>query len=79
MYCVYSHFKLQGRTPLHWAAVSSRVDVCAYLLEQGVDASIRDCHDMTALDYARERGYDYVVALMVCDDTARLDFAKATR
>lgn len=34
---------------------------------------------MTALDYAREKGLDYVVALMVCDDSAVMDFAKATR
>ena len=34
---------------------------------------------MTALDYARDKGLDYVVALMVCDDTAVMDFAKASR
>ena len=34
---------------------------------------------MTALDYARDKGFDYVVALMVCDDTAVMDFAKASR
>ena len=34
---------------------------------------------MTALDYAREKGLDYVVALMVCDDSAVMDFAKASR
>ena len=34
---------------------------------------------MTALDYARDKGLDYVVALMVCDDSAVMDFAKASR
>ena len=34
---------------------------------------------MTALDYARDKGLDYVVALMVCDDSAVMAFAKASR
>ena len=48
-------------------------------MEKGADASQRDYQDMTALDYARDKGLDYVVALMVCDDSAVMDFAKASR
>jgi ankyrin repeat protein len=66
-----------GRTPLHWAAVRSRVDVCALLLNHGADASERDHHDKTALDYAREKNLTYVEALLTCHDAAIADYARS--
>ena len=71
--------RTQGRTPLHYAAACSRVDVCALLLDRGGDASQRDVPGKTPLDYAREKKMDYVVALLTCHGTAVADFTRASR
>lgn len=68
-----------GRTPLHYAAACSRVDVCALLLDRGSDASQRDLLGKTAIEYARQKRFDYVVALLTCHETSVADFAKASR
>lgn len=70
---------LQGRTPLHYAAACSRVDICALLLDRGCDASQRDLTGKTPLDYARIKKLDYVVALLTCHSSAVADFARASR
>lgn len=75
--CVLSNY--QGRTPLHYAAACSRVDVSALLLDYGADASQRDSTSKTALHYAREKRLDYVVALLSCHGNAVADFVKASR
>ena len=69
----------QGRTPLHYAAACSRVDVCALLLDRGADAAQRDSTGRTPLDYARLKKMDYVVALLTCHGTAVADFARASK
>lgn len=79
----YSYYvstcKLQGRTPLHYAAACSRVDVCALLLDRGCDATQKDSAGKTPLDYSRIKKLDYVVALLTCHGTAVADFARASR
>ena len=75
----HTHTHTQGRTPLHYAAACSRVDVCALLLDRCGDASQRDVQGKTPLDYAREKKLDYVVALLTCHGTAVADFARASR
>ena len=69
----------QGRTPLHWAAVTSRIDVCAFLLDRGADAAQRDDHGLTALDYARLKKLRYAEALLTCHDKALAEYAKSRR
>jgi ankyrin repeat protein len=68
-----------GRTPLHYAAACSRVDVCALLLDRGSDAAHRDLTGKTAIEYARLKRFDYVVALLTCHGTAVADFARTSR
>ncbi len=70
---------MQDRTPLHYAAVCGRVDICALLLDRGADATQRDSTGRTPLDYARAKSLDYVVALLTCHGTAVADFARASR
>ena len=69
----------KGRTPLHYAAACSRVDVCALLLDRGSDAAHRDLTGKTAIEYARLKRFDYVVALLTCHGTAVADFARTSR
>ena len=70
---------LQGRTPLHYAAACSRVDVTAVLLDYGADATHRDNMSKTPLHYAREKKLDYVVALLTCHGNAVADFVRMSR
>lgn len=35
------NFYVEGRTPLHWAALSNRTDIVRILLEHGADANVR--------------------------------------
>ena len=72
-------YQTQGRTPLHYAAACSRVDVCALLLDRGCEAAQRDLTGKTAIEYAREKKFDYVVALLTCHETSVADFARASR
>ena len=55
------------------------MDVCALLLDRGGDASQRDLAGKTAIEYARQKKLDYVVALLTCHGTAVADFARASR
>lgn len=43
---------LQGRTPLHWAAMGGRVDCVEALLERGAAPDVLDALDCTPLDMA---------------------------
>ena len=52
--------------------------MCALLLDCGSDASQRDLTGRTAIEYAREKKLDYVVALLTCHGTAVADFARAS-
>ena len=70
---------IQGRTPLHYAAACSRVDVCALLLDRGSSAAQKDLTGKTAIEYARMKKLDYVVALLTCHGSAVADFATVSR
>eukprot|EP00731_Ephydatia_muelleri_P019137 Em0011g1177a len=69
----------KGRTPLHYAAAGSKVDVCAFLMDRGADASQRDFSGHTPLDYAYIKKLDYVVALFMCHEASVADFARVSR
>jgi ankyrin repeat protein len=44
-------------TPLHWAAVCNRGDVCTALLQAGARLMSRDAQGLSALHYATEKGF----------------------
>ena len=67
----------QGRTPLHWAAVSDQVEACKYLLDRGADAGQTDNNEKTALDYALMKGHNYTVALFTCHETSVFDLSRS--
>lgn len=69
----------QGHTPLHYAAAGSKVDVCAFLLDRGADASQKDLSGHTPLDYAYMKRLEYVVALFTCHEASVADFARVSR
>ncbi len=54
---------MEGKTPLIWACRNGEVDVVQVLLELGADVGIVDDGGRTALEVAREAGYDDVVQL----------------
>ena len=60
----------QGRTVLHLCIISGMVNpkekpgTVMFCLEQGVDIQALDLHSKTARDYAVERDYDELLALM---------------
>ncbi len=76
---ITSFSDFQGRTPLHYAAALSRVDVSALLLDYGADATHKDTTSRTPLHYARDKKLDYVVALLSCHGNAVADFARVSR
>lgn len=49
---------LNGRTLLHAAVVSQRLDLCAMLLRRGADVHIQDASGLTALDLAKKKKLD---------------------
>lgn len=55
------------------------MDTCALLLDRGADASQRDNCGKSSLDYAREKGHDYVVAMLTSHETSQSDFARVSR
>ena len=53
-----------GYTALHWSAINDHPDVVRRLLASGANRTTRDKGGKSALDYAREKGYTAVVALL---------------
>jgi len=51
-------------TPLMIATLFEHEDAVEFLLNQGVQKDFRDSKDLTALDYARQYGYDNIVRLL---------------
>mmetsp|Transcript_11590 Transcript_11590/g.19864 ORF Transcript_11590/g.19864 Transcript_11590/m.19864 type:complete len:246 (-) Transcript_11590:244-981(-) len=49
-----NHRTNQGRTALHWACISERLEIIPLLLEHGADKNITDQFNKTALDYLVE-------------------------
>ena len=54
----------QGSTPLATAAQYGREDACRALLAAGADVDLADGRGRTALDVAKERGREAIVALL---------------
>ncbi|KAK2713988.1 hypothetical protein QYM36_009768 [Artemia franciscana] len=52
-------------TPLHFAILCDKTYVAIYLLENGVDHSLKDCFGNTALHYASEKGNLDICQLLV--------------
>lgn len=48
----------RGTTPLHWAAVCNRPDMCKVLVAKGAAIMFRDSNNMTAMHYATQKGFD---------------------
>ena len=59
-----------GRTPLHYACLSGFTDptkeYIQYLLDHGVDHTIKDTYGKTAYDYAVEHGLTEITELLIC-------------
>lgn len=51
-------------TPLHWAAVCNRPDICKALCQRGAVLSFRDTNGMTPLHYAIQKGYTDCAAVL---------------
>jgi ankyrin repeat protein len=57
-YCEYA------LTPLMTAIKLGRIEAAKYLIQAGSDLSLKECKGKKAIDYAREKGYDEIVALI---------------
>ena len=56
--------KLNGLTPLMYAARYNKVEIINYLLQKGADSSIKDSQGFTALQYAElSNAYDAIAIL----------------
>ena len=53
-----------GWTGLHEAAYEGHVEVCRFLVENGADTAKRDDGGKTAAQYAEERNYPMVLAVL---------------
>lgn len=53
-----------GYTPLHLAADRGHLDVVKLLLSKGVDKTLKDPDDMTAIELARIVGHDNIVSAL---------------
>lgn len=51
-------------TPLHWAAVCNRPDICKALSQRGAVLSFRDTNGMTPLHYAIQKGFNDCAAVL---------------
>lgn len=57
-------YSRMDRTLLIHAVVNENLYLAEYLLSQGCDLTITDCHDKTAMDYALESGNEELIALL---------------
>lgn len=64
-YDVVNVLDAAGRSPLHWAAVTDRVEFVRLLLEYGADVDIRDCAGRTPLFGASAFGAVATVRLLL--------------
>ena len=53
-----------GNRPLHYAAMKGQKDIVRLLLERGADVAVKNKQGETALDLARKKGREDVVALL---------------
>ena len=57
-------YSRMDRTLLIHAVVNENLYLADYLISQGCDLTIADCHDKTAMDYAIESGNEEMIALL---------------
>lgn len=57
-------YSSMDRTLLIHAVVNENLYLADYLISQGCDLTIADCHDKTAMDYAIESGNEEMIALL---------------
>eukprot|EP01036_Dinobryon_divergens_P025348 gene25347-33885_t len=55
-------FVCDGYTPMHWAARFGHRDVVALLMHWGADPNLVDQYGKTALNVAKDKGHDDIVA-----------------
>ena len=53
------------RNPLHSASAEGGEELCALLIDRGVDINVPDINDRTALDYAELFSLDAIQSLLV--------------
>lgn len=51
-------------TPLHWASVCNRPDVCEALVESGAPLAARDMQGLTPIHYAHKKGHTECVSVL---------------
>lgn len=56
--------KINGLTPLMYAARYNQVEIINYLLQQGADIKIKDSHGFTALKYAELSNAQDAIAVL---------------
>ncbi|RYP53370.1 hypothetical protein DL768_001615 [Monosporascus sp. mg162] len=74
----YELERMDGETPLRWAAEGGHEAVVRQLLETGADVHARDKDGRTALSYAAERGHEAVVQLLLKSGQMSLRWAVET-
>jgi ankyrin repeat protein len=56
---------IAGRTALHCAVESRKLEVVRVLLERGADAKRKDANGMSVLHLAVDKGYEDIVLLLI--------------
>jgi ankyrin repeat protein len=54
-----------GQTPLMFAVINDNIELAELLLEKGADKTVETAGGMTAMDYARNRAYPDMIALLL--------------
>ena len=55
---------MNGTTALAFSATYNKIDMVKYLLDKGANKLIKDKEGNTALDHAKSKGYDTIIAML---------------
>ena len=55
---------MNGTTALAFSATYNKMDMVKYLLDKGANKLIKDKEGNTALDHAKSKGYDTIIAML---------------